>query len=1365
MKFLLNANQQAGDVVVPVHCGSTSGTAFFVSAERLITAFHVIADYVSAQADVWIRVQDKSVACKVDSLEKELDIAILTCVDYHNDMNAPSLLASLFHEGQNLAIIGFPQEIGNGVEWFRVYVRNVKELKQNPGSYDRLVRRVDEVPLSTYQGFSGSPVFNEYGSVIGVVTDRLYRTLGYTSIKRIVPQLRGQGIDVSENDDEEDTTPLGMGWAIRQVEQAVDKAGNRYNRKVQVRNPVFEDRIEDFMGVNSAKKEKALRNEIHKFYWGISPKNKKKLKEDEYKSFIAYKDGGEYSNEVAKCIYEFHYIRDDKDKDCVFKDRERELLGYLQKGLNAYLQCKSFEDQQFLLVKGIAGSGKTHMLCDIAKKVCHKTHVYMMFGTQFQTDELPLDTIVRCANWTNEATLQDLDDEMKKKGRYAVFIIDAINEGVGCHVWKDYLERIKTALKDKRHIKMILSIRVQQDNDILNVTLKDFKSITMTGFEKVEDALKTYLKAYEISANEAELLKVHEFKNPLFLKLFCEYYAGNSYTERALPSIREIYLRYLKRKNEKISIRIDADPLYDYTTRFLTKLAKLSVERYQCDDIPRSLAHKLGNRMCHDRLWSQSLLNNCLKENLLMEYNSNDKENLITFEYDSIGDLLKAINFITSNTDEYEIPKKLLHFYETKNNNPSKIVQFVISVLSLWEPSDKRVWKDPAFTSKNLAEALLVSIPYRMYNGLEIDSEVISSILIKHPRYLNPELILNNMEIYASLIDWVHTHLFAMSLAERDEKWTYRVNLMLDDTDFKHQLEEAEKVCSDLKILSTVYLWLLTASYQGVRAVIIRRLKIVFDKEARLMDSLISNFSGVNDPYILSGLYCAVYGYFLTHRKDKENALTVAKTIQEYCYPKRGEAPNYLEIRFWTLKILKLCKEIHPEAQEFWENSTPPYTSGKGLFCDYAKLSDDAINSNFLGESLGSERIMDSLLQGDFNRYIIGLNSNSVSQEFCYKGKDVPLEDYAKIIACLIKNKYGWNDSLGSLDNNIGYQSRMTHTKERLGKKYQWMGYNELYAFLLDTCELRTEKGAVKDKDVKTKNYPWLLRRTFDFDPTLTEENAAMVFTREHFCDIPKSLNIDCSYKEWLEDPEQMPQTHFILKDKNEGKEWVVLFGYDTCKIQREEDVQEDENYDADSFIFYNSFFVKKDHAEEFGNWVKRTDFTGRWLPEADGMWHTLWNEYPLQGNEEELWITDEEPLPTQVFLSSLSLLQEDDTGIEKQDNLSHNLFVPNPSVMSTLNLYTAERGLIRDQETEEVVAFNYNLFNSSLNVLVIERTSLNKFLESEGLVLFYCLLAEKTCRIGMTSLELKSMSAGFRYDKSVNPVSLQAMRIINLDK
>ena len=173
----LNIDNYGGKGVVPVFCRNyVSGTAFFVSPTHLLTAGHVIAEYIlDKETMVAVVVEDEYKACRVLAHQDIPDVAILECVEYicPNEYVLP-LLSSKFKEGIDLLIVGYPRELGNGVDYFGVTVKNSRKKADLKGGFDRMVVRTDSFGFNSYEGFSGSPVINDFGMVVGIETDQLY---------------------------------------------------------------------------------------------------------------------------------------------------------------------------------------------------------------------------------------------------------------------------------------------------------------------------------------------------------------------------------------------------------------------------------------------------------------------------------------------------------------------------------------------------------------------------------------------------------------------------------------------------------------------------------------------------------------------------------------------------------------------------------------------------------------------------------------------------------------------------------------------------------------------------------------------------------------------------------------------------------------------------------------------------------------------------------------------------------------------------------------------------------------------------------------------------------------------------------------
>ena len=79
-------------------------------------------------------------------------------------------------------------------------------------------------------------------------------------------------------------------------------------------------------------------------------------------------------------------------------------------------------------------------------------------------------------------------------------------------------------------------------------------------------------------------------------------------------------------------------------TTLMYSIGRRSLEKYHCCDIPRRIAIRIANKICRNRLWSNNLYHSAVKENLLMEYGTIDGYQFTTFQYDNMGDYVRATN-------------------------------------------------------------------------------------------------------------------------------------------------------------------------------------------------------------------------------------------------------------------------------------------------------------------------------------------------------------------------------------------------------------------------------------------------------------------------------------------------------------------------------------------------------------------------------------------------------------------------------------------------------------------------------------------------------------------------------------------------
>lgn len=1355
----LNIDDFGGNSVVPVYCGSyISGTAFFVSPTRLLTAGHVLAEYIlDKEATVAVIVEGDYKFCRVLFSNDSPDVAVLECEDYQiPQVNVLKLLSCKFKKDVEALVVGYPRELGNGEDYFGVTVKNSRQKDYRKGGFDCMVVRTDNFGFNSYEGFSGSPVINDFGMVLGIETDQLYNTLGYVSVKTFKPFIKKYiDVEIEENEELYDNTPYGL-WTSRNhiLCHTSDMLKTRYNSKVHVEDKQNEKAIQSFCGYGLEKERLEILGLFTTWYAKLAGIRKEYV--TSINPIVQYLKEGIITDEF---IDEIHGLLNENDPEKKLPpDYSKELWRVFRRMLVWVRNRKLYEDEQFLCVSGPAGCGKSHLLYYLSEKMTTSLHIYMFLGSEFSSLEDPITTIAKIMGWNEKEPLEALNREIRlNEENKATIIIDALNEGAGTHFWIEQLQVLKEKIQRYPQLKLMVSLRNISKEDKLNDILRvGWEHLRLEGFTDREKAIKEYFNKYDINTDVTPYTKIEEFSNPLFLKMFCETYYNLSQKERYKVLRLPIYKIYLRKRNDEVSHGVDEDPKQDVTSQYILWVALRSLEQYQCEDMPRQLAFRRSRKVCPFRTWGNSLLKNCLDANLLREY-ATEKGNFVDFEFDSMGDYLKADCLLHRKCDESDRFRTLLRLFEimednyhgNRSGNWQKQYNFICTFLSVWNPP-AQIWQMPAFIKGKLTSTLLNCLPYR--NVLDDENtltpNIIEIILKQNPDYIEPQLMLKNITLYSSeLINYVHQKLLSLSMAERDLFWTTKVNGLFDGDIYKDLIESLDPTLPhEIETLLEIETWMLSSSYPYLRAYMIRKIKGLLAKHPDKTNWLIEKFHEVDDPYILEGLYSAIYGVVVNEDKTDFSRAVVEKLYVCH-YGGGGKAPQDLMVRYWTLKIFELA--AHQDSTiDIWQKAQPPYLITEDIF---NKMPDEDYEADeYFGDTYGGKQITRSLFYWDFSHYIIGTNSNNVSKVFFRNGVPVKLKYIEQAIAYLIKHHFGWNDDLGKYDAGIPYQTRSENTMERIGKKYQWIGMYRVYAYLCDICKMKINIWSANEH-FAPHNYPWYAPNKNYFDPTLTNTDIALQKSHELFNVISPKSTLQIPIKEWLNQESNM-SLDFFVKDCEENV-WVPLQAY--CTIE-----EADGDNKREQFVFYNGFFVAEINYEELKKWATEKNFYGRWMPEKSGSIDYRWNEFPWADSCKQLENEDNtfQEGGVNMTLAYSAQLQEDYKGIPDEYHFQTTAYMPCGDMMEIMCWHTAERGVIRDDQGT-IVAINRRIPGEHLHALLVRREQLNMYLKKKKLLLFWSLVGEKQYGISIPNFSITRLTGAAAYIPGHDIDMIQPMR------
>jgi hypothetical protein len=332
----------------------------------------------------------------------------------------------------------------------------------------------------------------------------------------------------------------------------------------------------------------------------------------------------------------------------------------------------------------------------------------------------------------------------------------------------------------------------------------------------------------------------------------------------------------------------------------------------------------------------------------------------------------------------------------------------------------------------------------------------------------------------------------------------------------------------------------------------------------------------------------------------------------------------------------------------------------------------------------------------------------------------------------------GWTcERFNEFDKNLRGSGRDAHKAERIGKKYQWIAYDEFHARISDNFGL-AEKGysIMQDEDLERGTWPNSFR---DIDPSLLLQRSPHdgwgVNQRNWWT--PHNYNAWTSAStplNWLQQTEDLPSpTDFLELVGPDKQKWLVLDAYNNW--QRKESIGEFQGRKLDRqeiHYIFRSYLVPREHLSAVIAWGKKQDWINDRLPSAPDyhgpyLHERFWSpffDWPL--NEDwitQVWQINDLPHPvlqtTHDFTCSDSWF---DCSVEKGFSIS----MPSRWLANKMGLkINGRRGDFVDSKGN-IVTFDPSTREPGHSTLVIQREALREFLEREKLSLIWTLLGEK---------------------------------------
>lgn len=1061
---------------------------------------------------------------------------------------------------------------------------------------------------------------------------------------------------------------------------------------------------------------------------------------------------------LAKAIDEIYISQDSfAQSKGVDGKNSRELLKLAGQIRDVYYELNDdkirLANDPILLLEGDAGVGKSHLLADVVKSRENERLDSLLFlGQKFTTNEQPDDQMKRQLdfNGTFEELLATLEAKAMLSGHRLIVFIDAINEGNGLNIWPNSIRSFIEDFRCHPWLGLVLSIRssyvpaiIPQEELGRDICVRALHN----GFgSNTYKAVRLYFREYNILYPSVPLLNP-EFRNPLFLRLFCEGLQKNGYQKipDGIRGISSVIKMFFVGVEKSIKSHVKCSPSITFVENATNRYIKYLVEK-RCHQLPLNDAVTLLSDICPRTFSEGELVDLLISDGVFSKdvcYSEGGTEECIYLTYERFENILQAEYIIDDvKGDTKELGSYIFQTLETGHAYgmlealaillPERLGMELYEIL----PSE--------YQDESIAYAVLYSLVWR-------DAKTINSKLKDYFKQFYEDnefmyqFVLTLIEIgfisenYFNA-NYLHKCLSSMKLADRDAVWIpvlyqiYRDQDNILDEIINWVLVESNKIdINDEYVIlcSTLLAWLLASSNRKLRDTATKALIQLLNKRMHLLIPLLEKFRAIDDPYILERLYCVTYGTSI-----RSTSKAVLKEVSQYVYSSifdtEGEIYPHVLLRDYARGIIEYTISIGIDLNFDLSRIRPPYNSK----LEIVKVTEEDIISliDKIGTYNNSPGICsmitsmmpehcNRLMYGDFGRYTF---QNALSNWKSYT------EEINYMAIKYIIDKYGYSEEKhGGFDKIIGSgRGRTTIPNERIGKKYQWLVFFELLARFSDNYP-QTE-GFWSMKEVCYEG-PW---KPFvrDIDPTTLvriNENSLEDKPMDAFWWSGESYeNWDYEMRAWLDLTNDLPPLEPIISVIDlQGVEWLALECYPSW-----------EEPHGRSGIFKSLWYqvrsciVNESDFERIYEWLKVQDFGGRWMPESSQISEVFYREFywspgymhydienltkaTLQDKIQNIIIGD-------IELTSVHYLWEAEEDYSKA--YSYSYLMPSKQLFDGLGMQFSDQEGVFCNESGKTICYDTSAVDNSKSHLLVRKDALLSYLQDNHKRILWYVLGEK---------------------------------------
>lgn len=678
-----------------------------------------------------------------------------------------------------------------------------------------------------------------------------------------------------------------------------------------------------------------------------------------------------------------------------------------------------------LILTGEAGAGKSHLLGDIAINRTRDNGLpfILLLGQHFKREKLLSENVLNLLGLSCNFTefLETLNEIGKQIGQRVIIAIDAINEGAGKELWRDALAGFIHDVRQFPFIGLVISIRDTYIEEIIpdgvreDPTVEEVKHEGFRGNEYF--ALKAFCDYYGITQPNFPLM-FPEYSNPLFLNLICQGVASS--TGRIFPQgyhgITQIFDLYKKAIIRKLSVKRDE---YKLKTKLFDKVLEefsaVSYKQEHWKSVPLEETEALFEtkfpnlRMLLSDLIEEGVFIRRLREN----YRTDEVEEVVYFSYERLGDYFTAEKLLKEYSDVEAVKKAC-----QRENTLGKLVgewlwrnRGIMECFSVLLPEKFGLEIVEAYdwvfdNTESLNGNFDQQLNYWLFDGFKwrsvesFDNEKLSTWLRDSGNF---RLDKDNWLYYLFELTGIKEHPFnsdrlfrilsRLTMAERDGffqshmrgysgydddgvaqpitrliDWAWQPNIS------RHTDSESARLCGQ------TLCWLLSSTNRDLRDQVTKALVNLLQYQTEALLKIIEVFHKIDDFYILERVYAVAYGCSL--RTSTDSLRFIGESVFNYVF-KDKNPPEHILLRDYARNTIEYALSLGINLNCSAELIRPPYSSklpstfptAEEVQEKYRTDHNDADYQNDYAET--SNRILYSVLDGDFSRYTISSALNS----------------------------------------------------------------------------------------------------------------------------------------------------------------------------------------------------------------------------------------------------------------------------------------------------------------------------------------------------------------------------------------------------